>query len=411
MDIKTVMLALAVGYLVFGLMLFLFQLREEPSRRIPFWATGKTLQGVGMLLLYGRAFSIPDFLGMTVANACLLSGFAYECWAMLWISERPVSRDLHAVSAVAIVLICCSFPYLTASTRIVVASAIHAIFLALPGWAMLTHAGERSPLRTCIGWSFWLLAALLFARFLYAGFMPDGLTLFSANAVHVVMFVFLYVMMLVSGFGILMLSKETSDQEVRNVLNEQEAILNTLPTGLCILRNRVIERCNPAMEAMFGFAPGTLIGRSVRCLYETDQDFDDYGRKIYSAIEQDDRFEGEVFYIRQNGEKFWACDQGTTIFPERTQAHSVFSVTDITRRKQQAEILALQKEELEATLARIKRLEGIIPICMYCKKIRNEEKSWEKLEQYISAHTDALFSHGICPDCADRARKEWTQSE
>lgn len=61
-----------------------------------------------------------------------------------------------------------------------------------------------------------------------------------------------------------------------------------------------------------------------------------------------------------------------------------------------------QKAELEQTLARVKQLEGIIPICMYCKKIRGDNDYWQQIENYISEHTDALFSHGICPACLDK---------
>jgi CheY-like chemotaxis protein len=69
--------------------------------------------------------------------------------------------------------------------------------------------------------------------------------------------------------------------------------------------------------------------------------------------------------------------------------------------KRSRDELKRQKVELEATLARIRRLEGIISICSYCKKIRNEENSWEQLEVYITEHSEALFSHGICPACRD----------
>ena len=55
--------------------------------------------------------------------------------------------------------------------------------------------------------------------------------------------------------------------------------------------------------------------------------------------------------------------------------------------------------ELEATLARVRQLEGIIPICSYCKKIRDDQDSWHQLEKYITAHSEARFSHGICPSC------------
>lgn len=58
-------------------------------------------------------------------------------------------------------------------------------------------------------------------------------------------------------------------------------------------------------------------------------------------------------------------------------------------------------QELRQTLDRVKQLEGIIPICMYCKQIRDDQKTWNQLEQYITDHSEAKFSHGICPHCAE----------
>ena len=57
--------------------------------------------------------------------------------------------------------------------------------------------------------------------------------------------------------------------------------------------------------------------------------------------------------------------------------------------------------DLRQTLDRVKQLEGIIPICMYCKKIRDDQDGWNQLEQYISDHSEAVFSHGMCPKCAE----------
>ena len=55
--------------------------------------------------------------------------------------------------------------------------------------------------------------------------------------------------------------------------------------------------------------------------------------------------------------------------------------------------------ELKAALDEIKTLRGILPICSHCKKIRDDKGSWNQLEKYIHDHSDAQFSHGICPDC------------
>ena len=67
--------------------------------------------------------------------------------------------------------------------------------------------------------------------------------------------------------------------------------------------------------------------------------------------------------------------------------------------REQRDLVVRQKEDLEASMARIKSLEGIISICMHCKNIRTEDTSWQKIEQYIIEHTDAQFSHCICPIC------------
>jgi phosphoserine phosphatase RsbU/P len=55
--------------------------------------------------------------------------------------------------------------------------------------------------------------------------------------------------------------------------------------------------------------------------------------------------------------------------------------------------------ELKNSLEHVKKLQGILPICMYCHNIRNDQESWERIDSYIAEHSDAEFSHGICPEC------------
>ena len=58
--------------------------------------------------------------------------------------------------------------------------------------------------------------------------------------------------------------------------------------------------------------------------------------------------------------------------------------------------------QLRQALDQVKKLKGIVPICMHCHKIRNDEEIWERLEAYISEHTEAELSHGICPECMEK---------
>ena len=61
--------------------------------------------------------------------------------------------------------------------------------------------------------------------------------------------------------------------------------------------------------------------------------------------------------------------------------------------------MATRVDELQQALGNVKRLSGLLPICAYCKKIRNSEDYWMQVERYLAEHSEAEFSHGICPDC------------
>lgn len=67
--------------------------------------------------------------------------------------------------------------------------------------------------------------------------------------------------------------------------------------------------------------------------------------------------------------------------------------------KRQKELLEQRTAELEEALAKVKALSGIIPICASCKKIRDDHGYWSQVEIYIRDHSDAIFSHAVCPEC------------
>jgi len=92
--------------------------------------------------------------------------------------------------------------------------------------------------------------------------------------------------------------------------------------------------------------------------------------------------------------------------------------------KQCQEILSLERtimfkdaeqkrliKELQQALASIKTLSGLIPICASCKKIRDDQGYWNQLEAYISDHSSAEFSHGICPDCAVKIYPDYRKQD
>jgi hypothetical protein len=87
------------------------------------------------------------------------------------------------------------------------------------------------------------------------------------------------------------------------------------------------------------------------------------------------------------------------IVPIPDAGYANFYGTDITARK----IAEREKEslirELQEALAHVKTLSGLVPICAWCKKIRDDQGFWRQIEVFIQSHSDAVFTHGVCPDC------------
>ena len=85
----------------------------------------------------------------------------------------------------------------------------------------------------------------------------------------------------------------------------------------------------------------------------------------------------------------------------RARVHTGIRILSLQER------LTEQIEQLQQTLVNVRQLKGLLPICCYCKSIRKDKDYWQQLEGYLSEHSDAEFSHGICPSCLEHAHREF----
>ena len=108
-----------------------------------------------------------------------------------------------------------------------------------------------------------------------------------------------------------------------------------------------------------------------------------FGRAKYIIIVDSEAFDFEVLDIKI----------------QRAIEISTQLKDEIIKRRQAEEAREKLIVELQETLAKIKTLSGLLPICANCKKIRDDKGYWQQVELYIEKHTTAEFSHGICPDC------------
>jgi GAF domain-containing protein len=94
--------------------------------------------------------------------------------------------------------------------------------------------------------------------------------------------------------------------------------------------------------------------------------------------------------------------------PEQSDALAALSRQVMRTMELRRTVNALQTALLEIAAAKkeIDDLQGILPMCCYCRKVRDDANYWQNVEDYLSNHTDMRFSHGFCPDCEARARQE-----
>jgi PAS domain-containing protein len=126
-------------------------------------------------------------------------------------------------------------------------------------------------------------------------------------------------------------------------------------------------------------------------------------KKVQEAALKGNELNAEWRVVDRDGSIRWLMSRGRPLLDANGKAiRFIGIVLDITERKQfEAEREKLIKE-LQYALDNVKTLQGLIPICASCKKIRDDKGFWNQVEGYISQHTDAKFTHGICPDCAKK---------
>ena len=198
-----------------------------------------------------------------------------------------------------------------------------------------------------------------------------------------------------------------SEEKFRNIVEQaSDAIL------LCDERCAVAE-WNRAAEEMTGLSAAGVLGKFY---WDIQFELVPKERKTPDVYE---RLHSMILQALESGHAQWfrrpidgefqrpdgmRCYFQQTVFPIQTaKGVMVGSITrDLTEQVQAEKEREKLFRELEEALARVKTLSGLLPICASCKKIRDDRGDWHELEAYVREHSDADFSHGICPECAHK---------
>jgi len=167
----------------------------------------------------------------------------------------------------------------------------------------------------------------------------------------------------------------------------------------------VITNWNPRAEVIFGWTAGEAVGEKLSEVVIPPQYREAHirGLRHFLATGQGPVLNRriEITALRRDGTEF---PVELSILPLKVGASYRFNafVADISERQRAKEELERLVRDLMDALAQVKTMKGLLPICSSCKKIRSDENYWKNIETYIEEHSEASFTHGICPDCVQK---------
>lgn len=187
-----------------------------------------------------------------------------------------------------------------------------------------------------------------------------------------------------------------AEELLKDEIFQRRILVEQSRDGIVVLdRNGKVYEANQQYAHMLGYSM-----EEVRQLYVWDWDIQFTKEQLLKMIETVDDT-GDHFETHHRRKDGTLCEveistNGTVYRGQKL----VFCICrDITTRKRAEKEREKLIKELQEALAEIKTLRGILPICSFCKKIRNDKGFWEQVDVYIHKHSQADISHGICPEC------------
>jgi len=198
--------------------------------------------------------------------------------------------------------------------------------------------------------------------------------------------------------------RKRMEEKLRESEERFRGIFEDGPLGMLIADpNFKILKVNRAVCEMLGYAEADLTGRSIGEITHAEdmEKSADLSKQLLHG--EVPLFRLEKRYVKKNGEALWVNLTVTAIRGQEGKVlYALGMVENISRRR-----LAEQERErlvrnLQQALDNAKTLHGLLPMCAWCKKIRNDKGYWQKVEAYVQEHSDASFTHGICPECLNK---------
>ncbi len=410
LDMRTVIVLNVIIYILCTLLIV--QLWRHNSRRFAgtaFWVINFALQTVALGLIVLRG-AIPDWMSIVLANTLMFAGALLGYMGL----ERfvgKISSQLHnyillAFYAVAIVYATFLQPDLRLRTLIASLGLLIISFQCV--WLLWRRVEpDARPLTFGVGMVFggYCLVSVVRIVEYFAGANAGG-DFFQSGAIQTLFLVFYQMLFILLTYSFILMVNKRLYMAVSSQEEKFSKAFHSAPYAITLTRlsDGMRVDVNESFVAITGYDRAEVMGARAMGMqiWEHSEDRTAVGK----ALLKNGRVQGmELRFRKKNGEAVIGLLSAEIIVIDG-EKHILSSISDITERKRAEEDRERLIAELKEALSQVKALSGLLPICASCKKIRNDEGYWEQMESYISDHSEADFSHGICPECVEKLYPE-----
>jgi len=206
------------------------------------------------------------------------------------------------------------------------------------------------------------------------------------------------------GFGLYqdITDRLQAENEVRARTTQLDALIRNSPLAIVVLdAEQRIQMCNPAFEQLFFYRQAEIMGAQLDALLAPPEEAlnaEDITRRVSHGA----KVKASGRRRRRDGTLVEVEIHAVPLVVEGKTVGAYALYDDITERRRHEVERERLVAELREALKNVKTLSGLLPICASCKKIRDDKGYWNRIETFLREHSQAEFSHGICPDCAKK---------
>ncbi|PKN24169.1 MAG: hypothetical protein CVU65_12525 [Deltaproteobacteria bacterium HGW-Deltaproteobacteria-22] len=411
LDARTVVfLNILTDALCVAILLMLWRQNRLRFKGLGFWLLDFLFQAIGLLLIAVRE-GIPLGVSVLGSNLFVMSGAVLGYLGLRRFLDLPVRVRFHGSLLALFMSLQALFLYVVPSLsgRNLVVSTVLLIICGQSTHLLLVqvHAGMS---RITRGTGIIFLGFCLFSLFRIAIILlssgPDQNFFHSDTGNLIIIITYQLLLILLAIEMTLMVNRRLlADLHVQE--GKFSLLFQASPSAVVLssMANGRILQVNDAFLHISGYSAEELLGRTTveLGLWENTEE----RQAVVARLARHEGIRGEETHFRRKNGEILVGLFSSEVIELQGEPQLISVIVDITRRKRAEQERERLVDDLRRALSEVKTLSGLLPICSSCKKIRDDKGYWSQVEIYLRRHTDAEFSHGICPECVRRLYPEY----